>query len=264
MENETTIVQTDKNELVIGSGPPDPEAVLEQFARQSQAIVKFVKQCHCPQEGRRLFTVIRGNEYPHYEVWSTLGHMRGLRARVIETRRFPQDRSLRWQAFEADAQVVHIATGQIVSQATASVHMTEDMWGERDEHAVQSMAGTRACGKAFRLVLSPIMVAAGYAPTPAEEMPPETGNGAPRQSVEETDPYRGATEGEQANAQGDTYSEAPHRNFPAQCKCGADSKWIPHPKPPVAGRGFGVCAERCGLVWNPRNGWAPRRRKSSR
>lgn len=46
----------------------------------------------------------------------------------------------------------------------------EGDWGNRNTNQRISMAGTRATSKALRLLLSWVVVLAGYEPTPAEEM----------------------------------------------------------------------------------------------
>jgi hypothetical protein len=116
--------------------------------------------------------------------------------------------------FEATAVLMREGSGQIVGRATAMCLDEEENWGEVSEYEyqdvldeqgkkiwdrglrdgkggyvrervevgtkrkplfqLQSMAETRASAKCYRLKLSWVAVLAGYAPTPAEEMPKDS------------------------------------------------------------------------------------------
>ena len=75
--------------------------------------------------------------------------------------------------FEATASIRRIRDGNEVGRANAMCLMDENMWSGKPLYAVRSMAQTRACAKAFRLVFAWILVLAGYKPTPAEEITQE-------------------------------------------------------------------------------------------
>jgi len=62
------------------------------------------------------------------------------------------------------------AKKQVVSEADAYVSTDEPNWRNRPFYARASMAQTRAIAKAMRLRHAWVMVLAGFAPTPAEEM----------------------------------------------------------------------------------------------
>lgn len=73
------------------------------------------------------------------------------------------------QIVEAHAWITN-ADGQILSEADSFVSSTEKNWAGKPFYARASMAQTRALSKAARYLHSWIMVMAGYAATPKEEM----------------------------------------------------------------------------------------------
>lgn len=110
---------------------------------------------------------IQGKEYVKVEGWTTLGMLLGLLPREVST-----------EAKDDGSYVSTVAfcrpDGSIVTQASAECgDETDGKWAQRPPYARRSMAQTRATGKAARLAFSWIMALAGYAPTPAEEMPLE-------------------------------------------------------------------------------------------
>lgn len=73
--------------------------------------------------------------------------------------------------------------GDLISKAEAFCSNLEESKYKNDEYAINSMAQTRATGKAFRLAFSWIMSMAGYEATPAEEIPRDGfENNAPAQA----------------------------------------------------------------------------------
>ena len=74
-------------------------------------------------------------------------------------------------AYKAVVMLKRAGDGQKVSQAEAFCSNLEESKNKNDEYAINSMAQTRATGKAFRIAFSWIMAMAGYEATPAEEMP---------------------------------------------------------------------------------------------
>jgi hypothetical protein len=61
--------------------------------------------------------------------------------------------------------------GEIVGRGTAYCMRDESKWASRPIHGLASMAQTRATSKALKGPLGFIVQLAGYATTPAEEMP---------------------------------------------------------------------------------------------
>jgi hypothetical protein len=60
--------------------------------------------------------------------------------------------------------------GAVVGGGEADCKRTETKWAVKDDHALKSMAQTRAQSKSLKAPLSFIVAMAGYEPTPAEEM----------------------------------------------------------------------------------------------
>ena len=138
-------------------GTTDPVEVIAQATRVADALKAVVV-------AKRLVSTIQGKEYPHVEAWQTIGIMLGLTA-VNEWSR----RTENGGGWEARANVVN-GHGRVIGSAEAQCCKTERGKGGWEDYALRSMAQTRATSKAFRSVLSFVMVLAGYEPTPAEEM----------------------------------------------------------------------------------------------
>ena len=137
--------------------------------------------------------VIMNNEqYLEFEDWALLGRFYGCTARVAEgSTRFVEYGGV--VGFESTGEVYDTRTGQVISRADAMCLSDEDRWNTRPRYEwrenqkvqigeervplfqLRSMAQTRACAKALRFVFSPVVVLAGYRPTPAEEMDQATG-----------------------------------------------------------------------------------------
>lgn len=73
--------------------------------------------------------------------------------------------------FDWEARVEVFKDGSLIAGAEAMVSRSEDSWKTRDDHALRSMAQTRATGKAIAGAARWIVALAGYSATPAEEMP---------------------------------------------------------------------------------------------
>jgi hypothetical protein len=64
--------------------------------------------------------------------------------------------------------------GRTIGAAEAMCSRNEHTWAKREDYALRSMAQTRATSKSLRGPLGFIVALAGYATTPAEEMPADT------------------------------------------------------------------------------------------
>jgi hypothetical protein len=128
------------------------------------------------------------------EAWQTVGRFVGY---VARSRELPHDGPGR----KALAEIVRLSDGMVVSTATHECGTEgDDVWANRPPNMQASMAQTRAVGKAFRNVLSWIVVLAGYEPTPYEEMPRDAGliqHQAPTRSGPQSSPTapRGTRDG---------------------------------------------------------------------
>jgi hypothetical protein len=91
-----------------------------------------------------------------------------LKAEEIETRELTKP----YFKYECECDVVKLSDQARVSYGVALCSNLEDLKAGFEEYAVNSMSQTRAIGKAYRNLLGHVMKAAGYQPTPAEEMAP--------------------------------------------------------------------------------------------
>ena len=146
-------------------GTSDPVAVIEKATVVAQALAQVLESQH-------LFAEIERKRYITVEGWTLLGSMLGIFP-VVEWVKKIDD------GFEARV-LAQTRAGETVGAAEASCSWSEQQWNKRegkmmprwkDEYAGRSMAQTRAVSKAMRLPLGFIVQLAGYASTPAEEMP---------------------------------------------------------------------------------------------
>lgn len=151
--------------------PPDalsiqraPELVLEEAQRAAKAIAQVI-------ENKERKITFNGKTYLQFEDWQTLGRFYGVTA-VSRSTKFVEfgDDEYAIRGFEATSDALLVSTGQIISSAEALCLSDESNWSSKPLFQLKSMAQTRACAKALRNVLAWVVVLAGYAPTPAEEM----------------------------------------------------------------------------------------------
>jgi hypothetical protein len=155
--------------------PPDalsiqraPEIVLEEAQRAAKAIAQVI-------EAKPKKLQFNGKTYLQFEDWQTLGRFYGVTA-VSRSTKFVEfgDDEFAIRGFEATSDALLVSTGQIISSAEALCLSDESNWSSKPLFQLKSMAQTRACAKALRNVLAWVVVLAGYAPTPAEEMESDT------------------------------------------------------------------------------------------
>jgi hypothetical protein len=132
-------------------------------------------------QDKQLFKMIQGKPHVLVEAWTLLGNMLGVFPVIVWTKPIV-DVSGKTQGWEARCEA-RTRTGEIVGSAEAQCARDENMWGwhpkdkngkpltVRDEHALRSMAQTRARSKALSGPLGFVVTLAGYSATPAEEMP---------------------------------------------------------------------------------------------
>lgn len=115
---------------------------------------------------QNLYTPIQGKNYVNVEGWQFAGASMGLVPIVDKCERLDRADEIAYQA------EVTVWNGErIVSRGMAICSNKENKKRNFDEYAIQSMAQTRAMGKAYRLLLGFLMKMAGYEATPIEEMP---------------------------------------------------------------------------------------------
>lgn len=136
-----------------------PEIVLQEAAKAAQALRDVIERK--PQK-----VVINGKQFLQFEDWQTLGRFYGVTVAARATNYIEQGRS---RGYECHAEAIR-ADGQVISAAQAMCMDDEQKWKDKPLFQLRSMAQTRAQAKALRNVLAWVVVMAGYAPTPAEEM----------------------------------------------------------------------------------------------
>lgn len=115
----------------------------------------------------KLFHNIQGKEYVNVEGWQYAGSRLGILPIVEELTSIGEDIEIKYQA---KVKLFDLRTSQIVGTGFAICSNKEATKRYYQEFAIASMAQTRAIGKAYRNILAWIIRAAGYEPTPAEEM----------------------------------------------------------------------------------------------
>lgn len=137
-------------------GTDDPSEVVVRATRIANSLADVVEQ-------KKLYKVINGKKYVFVEAWTLLGTMLGVFPVVEWTRQLPNGWEARVQVMTKD--------GSIVGAAEAECLRSESKWKNSDDYSIRSMAQTRAVSKALRHPLGFVMTLAGYAETPADEMP---------------------------------------------------------------------------------------------
>jgi len=114
--------------------------------------------------------IINGRRYLEFDDWQLLGAFYGVTAKVLDTKEILDDKS---KVIGFLAKAVAVKDGVEIAAAEAECLSYENNWKYKafnQRFMLRSMAQTRACSKALRNCLAWIVVLAGYASTPAEEM----------------------------------------------------------------------------------------------
>ena len=218
-----------------------PVERLQRYSVAAKALMAYISQ----SDNAVVFKIPGARkDYLGYDPWASLGHVFGVSARIVEVRRVPEDETKPLLRYHASAIVTRVADGQILGGAEMVCDRGERNWNRSPEYALKSMAQTRALAKALRMLLSPIVVMAGYSPTPYEEMAGLKANGRPHEQTREKVP-KAVEEAQQSNP----------TVTPTECKfCGA----------PLTLRessyGLWSRCDGCGSKWDEKRGWmSPRR-----
>jgi len=123
-------------------------------------LAKFIKE-------NRLFQNIQGKEYVNVEGWQYAGSRLGILPVVEHLVNISTDEEIKYQA---KVNLLDLRSQQVVGAGFAICSNKEQGKKYYQEFAIASMAQTRAIGKAYRNILAWIIRAAGYEPTPVEEM----------------------------------------------------------------------------------------------
>ena len=123
-------------------------------------LAKFIKE-------NKLTTNVQGKEFVNVEGWQYAGSRLGIVPVVEHVINVSTDQEIKYQA---KVILFDLKSGQTVGAGFAVCSNKEQGKKFYQEFAIMSMAQTRAIGKAYRNILAWIIRAAGYEPTPAEEM----------------------------------------------------------------------------------------------
>lgn len=152
----------------------DPAEVIQKAARVADALKDVLKR-------QSLTTRIQGKDHVNVEGWQTVGSMMGVFPVPVGVEELPYPNPIpegvraqkeKGLAFGFKASFrAQTLSGSIVGGAEAECRRTEGKpWTWGDDHALKSMAQTRAQSKALGSALRFIVTLAGYTGTPAEEM----------------------------------------------------------------------------------------------
>jgi len=161
-------IDTQSGDIVLSE--PTPAEKVAQAREWSTALMDVVNS-------RGLYTEQNGNKYLHVEAWELIGAFAGVRAETDSVEPISANDLI--VGYQAKVVLVNTADGtRLGGGAIAMCGMDEFVTkGQKTQGAkhnsAMSMAQTRAVSKAFRMNFSYVAVLGGYAPTPAEEMPPE-------------------------------------------------------------------------------------------
>lgn len=116
---------------------------------------------------KKLTATIQGKQYPLVEAWQFAGSQLGLYPILTDVQNLSSDKELK---YSARVEIRRLSDDKLLSLGIAICSNLEASKKRFDEYAICSMAQTRAEGKAYRMLLSWLMKAAGFEATPAEEM----------------------------------------------------------------------------------------------
>ena len=131
-------------------------------------LAKFIKD-------NKLSTTVQGKEFVNVEGWQYAGSRLGIVPIVEHVINVGSPEEVKYQA---KVTLFDIRHGVTVGAGFAVCSNKESGKKFYQEFAIMSMAQTRAVGKAYRNILAWIIRAAGYEPTPAEEMDYDTNKAA--------------------------------------------------------------------------------------
>ena len=123
-------------------------------------LAKFIKE-------NKLSTQVQGKEFVNVEGWQYAGSRLGIVPIVEHVINVSNEQEIKYQA---KVTLFDMRSQHTVGAGFAICSNKESGKKFYQEFAIASMAQTRAIGKAYRNILAWIIRAAGYEPTPAEEM----------------------------------------------------------------------------------------------
>jgi len=123
-------------------------------------------------------------DHLYYEAWNTIAEFYGYALGAEDSQPIGvASEKGQIVGFTAKGYVRRKSDGVILSTADSSCMQDEANWKNKPNYQLRSMAQTRAASKAARMLLSWVVVLAGYHPTPAEEMDGVVESSQPRQGT---------------------------------------------------------------------------------
>jgi len=160
----TEVTKTPKEATAAKKAAPRAEsydiAKSDETLDLAKDLAKFIKD-------NKLSTQVQGKEFVNVEGWQYAGSRLGIVPVVEHVINLSNDQELKYQA---KVTLFDLRHGVTVGAGFAICSNKESGKKFYQEFAIASMAQTRAIGKAYRNILAWIIRAAGYEPTPAEEM----------------------------------------------------------------------------------------------
>jgi len=160
----TEVTKTPKEATAAKKAAPRAEsydiAKSDETFDLAKDLAKFIKD-------NKLSTQVQGKEFVNVEGWQYAGSRLGIVPIVEHVINLSNDQEIKYQAKVTLFDLRHQTT---VGAGFAICSNKESGKKFYQEFAIASMAQTRAIGKAYRNILAWIIRAAGYEPTPAEEM----------------------------------------------------------------------------------------------
>lgn len=187
---ESKIVEATSSEVAINPNPITSYHITspEDTKYLANDLARFIRE-------NKLFHNIQGKEFVNCEGWQYAGCRLGIMPVIEGLTQIKNDLDSTEIKYEAKVKLLDLRTNQIVGTGFAICSNKESSKKYYQEFAIASMAQTRAIGKAYRNILAWIIRAAGYEPTPAEEMDYiQVNNNAPQ--VARTEPEKPATQPE--------------------------------------------------------------------
>lgn len=136
-----------------------PEDIIQKATQAANVLKPII-------EAKKLSMKMGQKEYPYAEAWACLLGLLGVDPILAWSKRLEREKGI---VYESRMELYK--NGQLIGAGEALASSEETGTWARKEYSIKSMSQTRAFGKAARLKFAWIMVMAGYAPTPAEEMP---------------------------------------------------------------------------------------------
>lgn len=131
----------------------------QRSLKLAETLTKFITE-------RNLSTNIQGKQYVNVEGWQFAGCQMGVFPVLTSLIDLSNANEIKYRA-EVD---LRKEDGSIIGKGIAICSNKERTKKNFEEYAIASMAQTRAAGKAYRMLISWLMKAAGFEGTPTEDM----------------------------------------------------------------------------------------------